>query len=246
MNDILTIVLTHQTEPSVGRMLDYWAREVPTTDLWLAYGGTRARFEAIPFPNKSFIEDGRLRTRDHQREKQSYSSIFNTIAKAIAREPYEFIWFMDYDHIPLTPAAPELFRQDLERQGADLLGLHLNRIDQTISPHYLYHLSDTNFLAFWQKHSVRRDTTTVLSMFGSGSFWKREAFDAVAAIPEQTSVYLEIYFPTLAHHLGFRVREATEQNSFVTARPMENRTIEMAREAKAWTFHPHKTMWDVP
>jgi hypothetical protein len=227
-------------------MLDYWLREVPTTDLWLAYGGGRVRFDSISFPNKSFIQNGNLRTKDHQREKQSYSPIFKAIAKAISSQPYDFIWFMEYDHIPLTAAAPQLFREDLERQGADVLGLHLNRIDRTISPHYLYHLSDINFLTFWQKHSVRRDTTTILSMFGSGSFWKREAFDAVAAIPEETPVYLEIFFPTLAHHLGFRVREATEQNRFVTARPVKNRTIQMARGAKAWTFHPHKTMWDEP
>jgi hypothetical protein len=246
MNDVLTIVLTHQAEPSVGRMLDYWHREVPGTDLWLAYGGTRTQFDSISFPNKTFIEKGRLRTKDHQREKQSYSTIFNKIAEAISKQPYQFIWFMEYDHIPLISNAPQVLRQDLERQSADLLGHHLLRVDQTIFAHYLYHLSDANFLAFWQKYSVRQDTTTVLTMLGCGSFWRREAFNAVAAIPEDTPIYLEIYFPTLAHHLGFRVREATGQNGFVTAWPMKNRTIDMARKANAWTFHPHKTIWDVP
>jgi hypothetical protein len=183
---------------------------------------------------------------DHQREKQNYGTVFNTIAKSISKQPYQFIWFIEYDHIPLKPTAPQLFRQDLERQNADLLVHHLNRVDRTISPHYLYHLSDPNFCAFWRRHSVRQDATTVLSMFGSGSFWSREAFDAVAAIPEDTPIYLEIYFPTLAHHLGFRVREVAGQNGFITARPVRRRTIDMARKANAWTFHPHKTMWDVP
>ncbi len=52
-------------------------------------------------------------------------------------------------------------------------------------------------------------------MFGSGSFWTREAFCAVCAVEEPFPIYMELYLPTLAHHLGFRVRDFGEQDRFV-------------------------------
>jgi len=225
-------------------MVDYWTREVPGTDLWVVHGGNRNEFETVNLPNKSFAGGARLRTRDHQREKQSYSLIFAIVAKEIVHREYRYIWFMEYDHVPLTSLGLDFFQEKLDREQADVVGYHLNRIDQTISPHYLNHLADPDFLSFWRDLSVREDKTTILTMLGSGSFWCREAFDAVANVQETTPIYLEIFFPSVAHHLGFRVREVTEHNSFVLPRPVEGITIEAARRAKAWTFHPHKTAWD--
>lgn len=244
MNDTLTILLTHQPEKNVGRMLDYWIREVSGTDLWVVHGGNRNDFDEIDFPNKSFADGARLRTRDHQREKQSYSLIFGTVAKEIVHLRYQYIWFMEYDHIPLIPWVIDLFQEKLQREHADVVGYRLSRIDQTLSPHYLNHLIDPTFLDFFRDLSVRRDKTAVLTMLGSGSFWRREAFDAVANVHETTPIYLEIFFPSVAHHLGFRVREITEHNAYVLPRPAKGITIEAARRAEAWTFHPHKTVWD--
>jgi len=245
MNDTLTILLTHQPEKSVRRMVDYWTREVPGTDLWVVHGGNRADFEAINLENKSFVGCARLRTRNHPREKQSYSPVFAIVAKAIIHSPYRYIWFMEYDHIPLTPLAPEFFLEKLQREQADVIGFRLNRFDRTNSPHYLYHLINPEFLDFWRNLSDRRDKTTILSMLGTGSFWSRQAFEAVAGVQETTPIYLEIFFPTVAHHLGFRVREVTEHNKFVSGHSAKEVTIEAARRAEAWTFHPHKTFWDV-
>ena len=225
-------------------MVNYWTREVPGTDLWVVHGGDRNEFEKIDLPNKSFAEGARLRTRDHQREKQSYSSIFTIVAKEIIHRRYRYIWFMEYDHIPLTALGPEYFSEKLQREQADVIGYRLNRIDQTISPHYLNHLVNPDFLNFWREISVRRDKSATLTMLGSGSFWCRGAFDAVANVNERTPIYLEIFFPSVAHHLGFRVREITEHNRFVLPRPEKGVTIEAARLAKAWTFHPHKTFWN--
>jgi hypothetical protein len=225
-------------------MVDYWTREVPGTDLWIVHGGIPSEFEKINLENKSFAAQMRLRTRDHQREKQSYSFVFDIVSKAIAHLPYRYIWFMEYDHIPLTPLAPVFFLEKMLREQADVLGFRLNRIDRTISAHYLFHLTNPEFLDFWKNLSVRRDKTIILTMLGSGSFWCREAFDAVANVGETTPIYLEIFFPTVAHHLGFRVREVTEHNDFVLPRPVKGVTIEAARRTEAWTFHPHKTFWD--
>jgi hypothetical protein len=80
-------------------------------------------------------------------------------------------------------------------------------------------------------------------MFGTGSFWTREAFCAVAATEEPFPIYLELYLPTLAHHLGFRVRDFTEQNRFVRITKDETESIEQARAEGAWTLHPVKRLW---
>ena len=80
-------------------------------------------------------------------------------------------------------------------------------------------------------------------MFGSGSFWTREAFLAVAAFDEPFPIYMELYLPTLAHHLGFRVRDFTDQNRFVRALENEIGSIDEARKEGAWTLHPVKRMW---
>jgi hypothetical protein len=245
MNETLTILLTHQPGKNVRRMVDYWTHEVPGTDLWVVHGGNRNEFEEIDFQNKTFADGARLRTRDHQREKQSYSFIFGAVAKEIIHLRYQYIWFMEYDHVPLTPGVTDLFQGKLRREQADVVGYRLNRIDQTISPHYLNHLTDPTFLDFFRDLSVRRDKTTILTMLGSGSIWRREAFDAVANVYETTPIYLEIFFPSVAHHLGFRVREVTEHNGFVLPRAVKGITIEGARRAEAWTFHPHKRIWDV-
>ena len=50
-------------------------------------------------------------------------------------------------------------------------------------------------------------------MFGSGSFWKKEAFLRMAEFEEPFPIYLEIYLPTVVHHLGFRVRDFRQQDS---------------------------------
>jgi hypothetical protein len=109
----------------------------------------------------------------------------------------------------------------------------------------LVRLTDPTFLDFFRDLSVRRDKTTILTMLGSGSFWRREPFDAVANVYETTPIYLEIFFPSVAHHLGFRVRDISEHCNYVLPRPVKGISIEAARRAEAWMFHPHKTVWDV-
>jgi len=81
-------------------------------------------------------------------------------------------------------------------------------------------------------------------MFGSGSFWTREAFEAVAAQAEPMPIYLELDLPTLAHHLGFRVRDLPDQNQFVCVRPDRTEEREIARRKGAWALHPVKYLWE--
>ena len=73
-------------------------------------------------------------------------------------------------------------------------------------------------------------------MFGSGKFGKREAFSAVGSQKEPFPIYVEIFLPTVAHHLGFRVRDYGAQDKFVGV--LKDKTNEIARAQKngAWAF----------
>jgi hypothetical protein len=244
MNSVLNLVLSHQAPAAVAKMLDYWSEYVPRESILLAYGGPKEEFESINHPQKSFVDDPDLRTFDHQREFQSYTAIFRAGAKFLQTHPeFHYIHFAEFDHLPLVPDLNERQVEKLIMEGADVLGFHVHRVDGTSNPHFLHHLAQDDFASHWFQISRRAEPEVVLSMFGSGSFWTREAFSAVAASKESFPVYLELYLPTLAHHLGFRLRNFTGQNRFVRINKDETGNIEQARAEGAWTLHPVKTLW---
>src|SRR6202007_265851 len=108
----------------------------------------------------------------------------------------------------------------------------------TNNPHFLYHSANRKFGQYWTEVTKRSEPRIVLSMFGSGSFWPLEAFSAVAAAEEPFPMYMEIYLPTLAHHLGFRVRDFSEQNRFVRALTNEICGPDVARKQAPRPFAP--------
>jgi hypothetical protein len=224
-------------------MLEAWRDSVDLAGMLVVAGGTRADFEAIAHPQKVFVDDPRLHTRDHQREFQSYTGVCAVVSSWLQGRDFTHVSLCEYDHLPLVPDFNARHLQRLAEEDADVLGYQVRRVDGTNHPHYLYHHSNSAFHRYWQEITRRDDPSVVLSMFGSGSFWTREAFDAVAARAEPFRVYLEIYLPTLAHHLGFRVRDLAEQNQFVHAAPDLQSQIDSFRPAGAWSVHPVKDRW---
>jgi hypothetical protein len=240
---ILNVILTHQAPGCVAAMLGWWRQFIDSANVLIAAGGKREDFDRIAHAEKIFIEDPRLHTVDHQREFQSYTGVFRDIAGWMKGRDYTHISFCEYDHLPLIADfnARQLAR--LTAESADVIGCQVRRVDGTNHPHYLYHHSNPEFHRFWEKVTRRPDPEVVLSMFGSGSFWTREAFDAVASSTEPFRIYLEIYLPTLAHHLGFRVRDLPDQNPFVQVFRDLEPEMDEARAAGAWAVHPVKNRW---
>ena len=120
------------------------------------------------------------------------------------------------------------------------MGHWLYRVDGTSHFHMLYHEADPNFVPYWRKISKREDPSVVLSMLGSGSFWNREVFIAVTTLPQRIPCYHELYLPTLAHHLGFRVRGWREGEHMISNLPTRDISIDNARSKGCWTVHPVK------
>lgn len=243
---VLNVILSHQSAPKVEHMLTWWKDRVPIESIVIAYGGTHSEFEAIEHKSKILIDDARLRTRDHQRELQSYSKLFQQVSQFldVQGQNFEFVHLIEYDHLPLVEDLNARQIERLNEERADVLGFHVHRVDGTSSAHFLYHAANEKFVSHWCEMTCRAEPEVVLSMFGSGSFWKREAFCTVASVPEPFPIYTEIFVPTLAHHLGFRVRDFGDQNRFVSVLQDRTSEIEHARANGAWTLHPVKSRWN--
>ncbi len=257
MSRVLHVLLTHQRAAAVAAMLAWWRETgvAPGDVLLVLTHPDEREFAAVDHPQKIPVRDPRLRTRDHQRERQSYVGVFAAVARWLreagnGREEIAALHLAEYDHLPLAPDLGDRLLGTLRAERADVLGHEVRRVDGTNQPHYLYHLADRRFAPFWAETSRRRDAdarAAVLSMFGSGTVWTPAAFLAVAALAEPGPVYLELWLPTAAHHLGFRVREFPPEAGgarFISSLGERRDQIEEARAAGAWTLHPVKTLWE--
>jgi hypothetical protein len=242
---VLDLLITHQAPAKVARMLAWWKGVTDASNLLIAHGGARDDFDQIDFSQKVFVDDPRLRTRDAQREMQSYGAIFRAAAEFISAQDFTHVYVAEYDHLPLVADLHSRLLGRLAAEDADVLGHEALRVDGTNQPHFLFHSANPDFAPYWRRVTCRKDASVVLSMFGSGSFWRREGFEAVAFAEDPVPMYLEIRLPTLAHHLGFRVRDfGPAQNAFVKSRGNFVSEINRARTAGAWTLHPVKTLFD--
>jgi len=225
-------------------MLAWWTHSVPRDAVLVAFGGSEQDFQEVISPQKIFVNDPRLRTKDHQREMQSYTGIFREASDWMRGRDFSHVHFCEYDHVPLVPDLNARQIARLVSEKADVLGCRLLRVDGTSHPHFLNHASNPKFLELWKRTTCRDDPDVVLSMFVTGSVWTREAFDAVSALTEPFPMYLEIYLPTLAHHLGFRVRNLPDQDPFFRNLGDMADGMDAARKAGAWFVHPVKRQWE--
>ena len=243
MSRVLNVILSHQPRVELKRVVEWWSSCAPVENLLVAYGGTEEEFEKLGDVSRVFVADPRLRV-NKARGKQSYAGVWRAAAQWLAErrdESFSHVYFAEFDHLPVVSDLAVRLEERLEQEQADVLGHGLHRIDGTSNVHCLYHLSDPEFTKFWRRISVRSDKQTVLRMLGTGSFWTRQAFMDVAAQKEEISVYLEVYLPTLAHHLGFRVRDFRDQNKCASPVPIPGLSVDRARQMGCWTVHPIKT-----
>ena len=239
---VLHVLLAHQADPLVREILSVWGRLLPRADLLLLHGGKKTDFDSASFRPKAWVEDPWLRTVRHPPEKQSYRGLFGPVAAHLSQGGWSHVALWEGDHFPLVADWEEKILDRAARQKADVLGHSLRRIDQTNDPHLLFHRQDPEFEKHFRSISRRLDPSVMLSFLGTGSFWTREAWEAMSRAPAGPRTYLEIDLPTTVHHLGFRVSGMGEQDRFV--RP-EAASLPDCLDG-AWSVHPVKRPFDFP
>ena len=246
MSRVLNVLLTHQSVARMERMLAWWSDCCPPENVLVVFNGPEESLARLGHPNKTRVVDPRLVTVKHSREQQSYTEVYRAASRWMHGRDFTHVHFAEYDQAPLVTDLNERQVARLESERADVLAFELARVDGTNQPHYLYHCHLPGFFEHWEGFSVRQDRRAVLSMFGCGSFWTRAAFDATAAQAEPFPIYLELYLPTTAHHLGYRLRDWGDQGRHISSLGEFSDRIEQSRREGAWTVHPVKKMWDGP
>ena len=242
-DSILWVILVHQQPPQISELLGYWKTlGYSAENMLFVHAGKRTDFEDLFVPNKVFVEDERVRTKYHPLEKQSYCGVFREVTAWMRGKDFSAVALVEYDHLPMVRdwggELCDLMRSD----GADVLCHHLTRVDGTNASHYLYQLQDHRFGKLWRNLSIREEKGLFLNGIMTGSFWRRAAFDEVSEHSEPFPVYLELYLPSLAHHLGYRVRGFGDQDRFVQVVPMENPFSGHWRVEGAWSLHQVKSL----
>lgn len=228
---VLIVVLDHRSSEIIANLVSCWVPAFCCVEnLLIAHGGMRDAFDNIRHSQKVFVSDPRLRTRDHQRESQSYRGVLSAVTDWLRDKDFTHVLFMEGDHVPLAKDLVAKYLEFLQTEDADVAGYHLARIDGTLHPHWLSSGADP------------RKSEVMLSMLGTGHFWKREAWDAVAQDVDRSPLYLELDLPTTAHANGFRIRPLSNPGGAVMALPLQLKTTDRAQVAAggAWSMHPVK------
>jgi|694.fasta_scaffold05981_18 hypothetical protein len=242
-DSLLWAILVHQQPGMIQDLLGYWkALGYPLERMLLVHAGNEEDFKALDVPNKVFVPDKEIRTTRHPLDKQSYHGVFREVSAWMRGRNFSSVALVEYDHIPLVPDWGERLCALMERERADVLCHHLRRVDGTNSAHYLYHLPQKGFAEMWRSCSLREEKTVFLNAIMTGSVWRRAVFEEVAARPEPFPVYLELYLPSLAHHLGFRVRHQGVQDHFVQVIPVDSPYAPRWVQEGAWSLHQVKSL----
>lgn len=236
------VLISHQSRAEVRAMCGMWQRLHPEARIHVAYGGTAENFSTLDWPDRTWIPDPRLRTRDHQRERQSYQGVMRGVSQALAGSGTQRILMVECDVVPLREGLIDYLTSREQEEKAQVLGTRVLRVDGTSHPHYLAHQSHPLFQQ-WLDQSIRPEKETVMMMMGCLTWWTWEAFAAVAAAPEPMPVYLELAMPTTAHHLGYRVRSLPELDDSLEPLGEVSGKLAQWRSEGRRVAHPCKHMW---
>ena len=236
------LILTHQPADTVAKLVAGWEQLVEG-EIVVLYGGPRAEFDKIQHSQKRFVEDKRLITRDHQRERQSYDGVFEQALDVVAQSEADFVYFTEFDQIPMRSDIATYFADCMDAGNIDFMGSALQRIDGTNHPHWLNHHSDGALEGFLSQISVRKNKNVVLSSYGFGQCWRREGFLKVASVRQTISVYLELWIPSLAHHLGLKVGCMECDKEWNTPTDAVDEVALNALTSKPYFVHPIKGYW---
>ena len=225
-------------------MCNYWGELLPDVKLVLAYGGTQEEFDGIDWQDKVFIDDQTLRTKNHQRECQSYTAVYRGVLGLLSGRGFDRILLTEFDHVPLRSDYFNLLELARDEARADVMMYGLYQVNDIGHAHSLYHATKVLFFEQIERISLRSEKDVVFSSYGFGQYWQWEAFEEMAKVNDEVGCYLEIWAPTIAHHLGFRVKRIKDVEKCNNYYGDFTDRVEELKNRGGWCAHPVKKYWD--
>lgn len=202
---MVTAVITHLGATQVHEGAALLRAVAPDARFVICYSGERAEFDRLEVEDKVFIDDPTLKS--HGPHLQSLTQVFNAMWSThfVDDEGADSLYVIEYDHLVLDGTFEERLRELAAETRADLLGKQCIDCSATNHEHYIRFRRDLRLLVHLRRLSVREDPTRIFSCLGDGVWLTRQALGAYVAAGPHPPCYVEIYVPTLLHHLGFHV-----------------------------------------
>lgn len=201
---LLTAVLTHLPAPLVRKQIDHLRALSPASRFVACHGGSRADFAGLSESDAVFVDDASLRGPHFAK---SLNDTLRTLHAAFVRdEPdVEHVYVVEYDHLILSGDFERALTGLAAATGAGLLGKAASPRNDTNWPHYLRVRDDEALNDYIAAVSRRDDPQVRFGCLGTGLLFRRDAFDAFCTLDSPPPGYVELFVPTLVHHLGFDV-----------------------------------------
>jgi hypothetical protein len=206
---VLHAVLTHRAPEDVVAHLAALRRALPGGAFAVCYGGTREAYERIEGERKVFLAEPTLRQRIG---KQTYVSVLRDVWTAlVAPDPdVAYVHLVEFDHVYAHAGYEDELLRTLDATGADWLGRHCVDRTHTNWWHAMRVLDDDELIAFLGRLAGNPEPSQVRIFGGiaNAATVSRRALERFVAVEDHLHRYVELYVPTVMHHLGLRVRDA--------------------------------------
>jgi hypothetical protein len=201
---MLTVVLTHHPRRRVEEQLA-WLRELAPGSRFVAiHGGRREDYEGADPAEVVFVDDPTLRGPHFDK---SLNDTIHAIHDAWVRDDdsVDLAYLVEYDHLILRPDFEEALRDVVARSGAGLVAKNATPRNDTNWSHWLKVRGDARLDRWIETITTRDDPGLRLGCLGTGMLLTRDALTAFCALDDPPPYYVEMFVPTVIHHLGFRV-----------------------------------------
>jgi hypothetical protein len=240
---VLTAVLTHLGRDLVRSQARYLRALAPESRFVICFGGPREEYEALGEEDALFIEEPSLRAPPHER---SHTEVLTAVYERRVRDhpEVELVYFIEFDHLILRPDFERRLAGLAEETGAGLLAKAASPRNDTNWPHFLRYRDDPRVKGFFEKISVREDPAERWGCLGTGMLLSREALAAFCSLESHPRAYVELFVPSVVHHLGFEVVDVDRHGDLygaVSWRPEYGIEDAIAAKRAGRTFiHPVK------
>lgn len=200
----LHVIITHVPPEKVHKHLALTEAITPGPRRLIAYGGPRESFDRLEAPDKFFLEDPSLRG---PVISQCFNELFPKIWQFTLSSgaAFDFVHVSEYDHLILSRDYFDQLTRVIKRSGAEFIGRGCGLKTHSNWQHRFRDGMNPALLDYLRLHSVRQDKTEICGTLGNGFTLSRKALQAMAELPNPPRVYNEVFFPTMAHHLGFTI-----------------------------------------